>query len=227
MFNPSKRLIAVGDIHGCANPLRVILKDIDPQPEDTIVFLGDCINRGPDSKDVIEQIIALKDKCHVETILGNHEEMLLGAYQGGKSDHAFWCKFGGDTTLASYGVATAKDIPGEHLLFIAHCKDYLETEDFIFVHAGCSSFKPLNENSGSVLRWDRLDKDKPPHESGKTIVCGHTVQKQIFDLGHICCIDTGCGVWPGGRLTAIDFISGKIWQAGGRSKKATIKQRGQ
>ena len=64
-----------------------------------------------------------------------------------------------------------------------------------------------------------------PHFSGKTVICGHTVQKKVLDLGHLICIDTGCGVWPGGRLTAIDLNSGTIWQAGGRSKKATIKQR--
>ena len=222
----SGRLIAIGDIHGCANTLRVILKDIDPQSEDSFVFLGDYINRGPDSKGVIDQIISLSDKCHVDTILGNHEEMLLGAYQGSKSDYAFWCKFGGDQTLASYGVNNAKDIPSQHLLFIAHCKDYLETDDFIFVHAGCDPDLPLDKIDGAALRWNKLDtKQTKKHITGKTVVCGHTVQRQIFDMGYICCIDTGCGVWPGGRLTAIDLRSGKIWQAGGRSKKATIKQR--
>lgn len=221
----SGRLIAIGDIHGCASILQVILKDIDLQPEDTFVFLGDYINRGFDSKGVIDQIISLGEICHVETIMGNHEEMVLGAFQGGKSDHAFWCKFGGDQTLASYGVDNVRQIPGEHLKFIAHCKDYLETDDFIFVHAGCNPDIPLDENNGISLRWNKLDNSVGPHITGKTVVCGHTVQKQVLDLGHLCCIDTGCGVWPGGRLTAIDLLSGKIWQAGGKSKKATIKQR--
>lgn len=219
------RLIAIGDIHGCASILRVVLKAIDPQPDDQFYFLGDYINRGPDSKGVIDEIIALSGKCSVQTILGNHEEMLLGAYQGGKSDHAFWQKFGGDTTLASYGVTSAREIPGTHLRFIADCKDYVETEDFIFVHAGCDPNIPLDKNSGEVLRWRKFQ-DQPKHISGKTVVCGHTVQKQVLDLGHICCIDTGCGAWPGGRLTAIDLKSGVIWQAGPRSKQATIKQRG-
>lgn len=220
------RLIAIGDIHGCANILRVILRDIDPQPEDTFVFLGDLINRGPDSKGVIDEIIALGEKCHVETILGNHEEMLLGAFRGGKSDHAFWCKFGGDKTLASYGAYNVKQIPGQHMLFIANCKDYLETDKFIFVHAGCDPDLPLEENNSDDLRWNRLDTENTrKHISGKTVVCGHSVQKQIFDVGYLLCIDTGCGLFPGGRLTAIDLLSGKIWQASGRSKKATIKQR--
>jgi serine/threonine protein phosphatase 1 len=158
--------------------------------------------------------------------LGNHEEMILGAYQGGQSDHNFWCKFGGDKTLASYGVNHAKELPWDHLKFLADCADYLESDDFIFVHAGCDPNIPLEKNTGEILRWTKFPKEPAPHISGKTVVCGHTVQKQVLDLGHICCIDTGCGVWPGGRLTAIDLKSGKIWQAGPRSKKATIKQRG-
>jgi len=220
------RLFAVGDIHGCVNPLRVILASINPQADDVFVFLGDFVNRGPDSKAVLDEVIALIGKCSVYTILGNHEEMLLGAYQGGRSDHDFWCKFGGDKTLASFGVNLAREIPGGYLTFIAGCADYNESDDFMFVHANYDPEKPLDKTDGGTLRWKKLEKDQKPHVSGKTVVCGHTVQKQVLDLGHVCCIDTGCGVWPGGRLTAIDLKSGKIWQAGGRSKKATIKQRG-
>jgi serine/threonine protein phosphatase 1 len=228
LFNTEKketgRLIAIGDIHGHSNILRLLLNGIDPQPEDTIVFLGDYINRGPDSKGVVDQIISLRNKCFVETICGNHEEMLLGAYQGGKSDHNFWCKFGGKETLASYGVEDVRGIPGDHLVFFSKCLDYFETDDFIFVHAGYDPATPMDKSTGEVLRWDRLNKNVDPHFSGKTVVCGHSCQKQILDLGHVVCIDTGCGVWPGGRLSAIDLNSGKVWQAGGRSKKATIKQ---
>ncbi len=221
----TSRLIAIGDIHGQSDILQVTLRSIDPQPDDTFIFLGDLINRGPDSKNVIDQIIDLSYNCNVKTILGNHEEMLLGAFLGGKSDHSFWCKFGGDKTLQSYGVESVRQIPGSHMMFIRDCLDYYETDDFIFVHAGCDPDLPLQNNSGSVLRWNKLNPSIARlHNSGKTVVCGHTVQKQILDLGHICCIDTGCGAWVGGRLTAIDLLSGKIWQAGVKSKRATIKQ---
>lgn len=219
------RLIAVGDIHGCDRILQVVLEGIAPQADDAFVFLGDLVNRGPNTKGVIEQVINLSRLCNVTTVLGNHEEMILGAYQGGKSDHDFWCKFGGVQTLASYGVERARDIPGEHLRFIAGCKDFVETDEYIFVHAGCDPDKLPSQCDGSILRWNKLDKDQRRHSSGKTIVCGHTMQKQVFDAGHLLCIDTGCGIWPGGRLTAIDLTSGTIWQAGGRSKKATVKQR--
>jgi serine/threonine protein phosphatase 1 len=219
------RLIAIGDIHGCISPLRVILKSIDPQPDDVFVFLGDFVDRGPDSKGVIDEVISLSDKCTVYTICGNHEEMILAAFQGGQFEHKYWCKFGGKEALASYGVNSAKELPGRHLRFIADCKDYIESDDFIFVHATYDPEVPLSNEGGSVLRWNKLDKTVAPHPSGKTVVCGHTAQKQVLDLGHLLCIDTGCGVWVGGRLTAMDVKSGKIWQANANSKRATIKQR--
>lgn len=219
------RLIAVGDIHGQAGYLRLVLEAIDPKSDDVIVFLGDLVNRGPDSKGVVDQVIDLAEKCQVYSILGNHEEMILGAFAGGASDHKFWCKFGGVQTLASYGVDHVSKIPGQHMMFFANCKDYLETDDFIFVHAGCDPNIPLNKNSGALLRWERFPKNPTPHMSGKTVVCGHTAQKTVLDLGFLICLDTGSGIWPGGRVTAMDLKSGKIWQAGGRNKKATVKQR--
>lgn len=215
------RLIAIGDIHGCLDKLKIILEAIDPQKDDTFVFLGDLVNRGPDSKGVIDEVMSLSEKSTVHCVMGNHEEMILAAFTGGPSEHKFWCKFGGIETLASYGVSFAKDIPRDHLKFIAYCHEYLESDDYIFVHAGCKFDQPLSENTSDVLRWDKLSESEP-HISGKTVVCGHTVHKQILDLGHLICIDTGCGVWAGGRLSAIDLKYGKIWQC---RKNLTIMQR--
>lgn len=221
------RLIAIGDVHGCSGILHNLLKGIEPKPDDTFVFLGDLINRGPDAKGVVEEVIDLSTKCKVYTILGNHEEMLLGAHAGGKDDHSYFCKFGGDETLRSYGILNVRDIPREHLLFFANCVDYVEIDDFIFVHAGCDPTKSnLADNRGELLRWTKLDEETVvPHVTGKTVVCGHTVQKKVLDLGHLVAIDTGCGVWNGGRLTALDVRSGTIWQYGGRNKRVTIKKR--
>lgn len=219
------RLIAVGDIHGCVKQLRLVLEAIEPQPDDVFVFLGDFVDRGPDSKGVIDEVIELGKKCTVYPICGNHEEMVLGAFAGGASDHKFWCKFGGIEMLASYGVDNAQKLPGQHLYFISKCLDYVETDNFIFVHAGCDPNAPLDRQSGEKLRWDKFPKEPKPHFSGKTVVCGHTVHPKVLDLGFILCIDTGCGVIQTGRLTAIDMKSGRMWQAGGRNKKATVKER--
>lgn len=218
------RLIAIGDIHGNIKVLELILEAIDPQPQDTLVFLGDFCNRG-DTKKVIDKLIELSQKCKTHFIMGNHEEMILHAYQGGSSEHNFFCKFGGIQTLSSYGIGHIKEMPHNHVKFIIDTIDYLELDDHIFVHAGYHSKLPLEKTSSQDLRWQPLVPNQPKHMSGKTIVCGHTCQKQIYDIGHLICIDTGCGVWPGGRLSAIDLKSGTIWQAGNNSKKVKIKQR--
>jgi serine/threonine protein phosphatase 1 len=210
------RIIAIGDIHGRADALSNIMKDINPTSDDVLIFLGDVINRGSDSKGVVDQILDLNKITKTYSILGNHEEMLLGAFQGGKSDDAYFLKFGGKETLQSYGVSNVKDLPPEHLLYFSRCKDYLETKDFIFVHAGCKSDIPLEKNFGEILRWIRLyDQDvyTKPHASGKIVVCGHTVQQEVLDLGHLLCIDTGCGVLSNGRLSAIDLKSRFVWQS--------------
>jgi len=96
------RTIAIGDIHGCSVALAALLESIDPQPDDTIVPLGDYVDRGIDSKGVIDQLIALGDRCRLVPLLGNHEEMMLGAREG-RSDFQFWMNCGGITCLESYG----------------------------------------------------------------------------------------------------------------------------
>lgn len=220
------RLIAVGDVHGCSGILSIVIHDIAPKPDDTFVFLGDLCNRGPDTKGVLDIVMAVSKVSSVHTVLGNHEEMILAAYQGGKDDHNYWCHFGGIETLASFGVQSAKEIPIEYMQFIAGCVDYTESEDYIFVHAGCEPEKPMDKQYSTILRWNGFKPSWPRHISGKTVVCGHSVQKQVFNNGHLLCIDTGCGAWVGGRLTALDLKSGTIWQANSRSKKATIKSLG-
>ena len=98
------RLFAIGDIHGCAIALRTLLEAIDPQPEDSIVVLGDVVDCGPDSKGVLEQLITLSSRCHLAVLLGNHEEMLLNALDS-RSEFNYWFKLGGEQTLRSYSSA--------------------------------------------------------------------------------------------------------------------------
>jgi hypothetical protein len=96
------RTIAIGDIHGCSVALAALVETIDPAADDTIVTLGDYVDRGIDSKGVIDQLITLADRCRLVPILGNHEEMMLGAREG-RSDFRFWMNCGGITCLDSYG----------------------------------------------------------------------------------------------------------------------------
>ncbi len=219
------RTIAIGDIHGCLLALNAILGAIDPQPEDTIVTLGDYVDRGPDSRGVVERLIALADRCNLVPILGNHDDVLLQARYHGRLGP--FLSMGGLSTLASYGASSPPDltlIPDEHYAFLETCLDYFETETHIFLHATYLPHLPMSKQPGLALRWESLRECIPdPHHSGKTVIVGHTSQKsgEILDLGHIKCIDTRC--YGGGWLTALEVHLGRVWQADrqGRLRKTT------
>lgn len=206
------RTIAIGDIHGCSEALRALVAAIDPQPADTIVTLGDYIDRGPDSRGVIDQILGLEKRCRVVPLLGNHELMLLDALQNPYAVGP-WRDCGGDATLASYGGSLVK-IPGSHLEFIRRCRRYYETATHFFVHANYQDDVPLDEQPDYLLFWEHLFFAQPrPHDNDKIAIVGHTSQKsgEILDLGYVVCIDTFCH--GSGWLTALDVGSGKLWQA--------------
>lgn len=210
----SGRLIAIGDIHGCAGALDAILAAIDIQAGDTLVTLGDYVDRGPDSKGVVDRLIALKTQCQLVSLFGNHEEMMLDVVRDGQPPHR-WLQYGGVETLDSYRFAGDMDvISAEHRDFFASLVDYYETDEHFFVHANYDPDLPLAEQPQQLLRWLKLtDYTPPPHRSGKRAVMGHTHDRagEIFDIGHLVCLDTYC--YGGGWLTALDLHSGKLWQA--------------
>jgi serine/threonine protein phosphatase 1 len=213
------RTIAIGDIHGCSRALEALLAAIGPRPEDVIVTLGDYVNRGPDSRGVLDRLIALEGQCTLVPILGNHDQQLLSAIDGDPTAVFNWLDMGGVATLASYGAqrVTESDlarIPAEHITFLRHCRDYYETESHIFVHAQYIPDMPMDEQSPLFLRWESLREGTPgPHESGKRAIVGHTSQSsgEILDLGHLVCIDTFC--YGGGWLTALNVLTDEVWQA--------------
>jgi serine/threonine protein phosphatase 1 len=209
----NSRTIAIGDIHGCSAALDALIEAIQPRPKDRIVTLGDYINRGPDSKGVIERLIHLSHRCHFVPLLGNHDQRLLEACWGlhGMS----WIGMGGLSTLDSYGAGRNLDlIPDEHYQFLENCLDYYETDTHIFVHANYFPNLPMDEQPVLTLRWESIrDMTPGPHQTGKIVIVGHTSQKngEILDLGHVRCIDTYC--YGGGWLTALDVDSDEVWQA--------------
>jgi serine/threonine protein phosphatase 1 len=208
------RTIAIGDIHGCRVALDTLLDAIKPRAEDTIVTLGDYIDRGHDSRGVIDRLLDLRRRCTLVPLLGNHEQMLLEALIDPSCRRA-WLEFGGVATLASYGENDDFGaVPGEHVEFMQSCLDYHETPTHLFLHASYGEGLPLDEQSDYHLRWESLrDRVPGPHVSGKVAVVGHTSQKtgEVLDLGHLICIDTYCH--GGGWLTALDVGAGRIWQA--------------
>jgi len=209
----SERVIAIGDIHGCLAALDALLEAIDPRADDTIVTLGDYIDRGPDSRGVVERLMELAQRCRLKPILGNHDEMLLELLDENRGFDG-WLAFGGAATLASYDCCVPEEIPAEHIAFLRKCLPYYEIDDHFFVHASYYGNLPLDEQSALALRWEALRGRVPgPHYSGKRAIVGHTAQKDgnILDMGYLVCIDTCC--YGEGWLTALDVHNGGVWQA--------------
>jgi serine/threonine protein phosphatase 1 len=219
------RTIAIGDIHGCADALAALLDAVALAPTDTIVTLGDHIDRGPDSRRVVDQLIALANRCQLIPLMGDHEEMLLDALRD-TANLKKWLACGGVDTLRSYGwspggrrSALADWIPEPHRAFLNGCRPYHETATHLFMHAGFVPELPVEQQPGLALRWRVTDAQTAvPHCSGKVAVVGHTPQLsgEVLNLGFLHCIDTNCA--RGGYLTALDTSTGRIWQADGAGK---------
>lgn len=206
------RVLAIGDVHGCHVALAALLKALKIKSKDTVVFLGDAVDRGPSSRQVIENILSLRETCNVVFIKGNHEEMLCDAIAG-RGLVEQWLSFGGNATVDSYG-GSLENIPPEHIrLLVSELVPFWETDNEIFVHASLESDMSLVNQTAEFLRWKHLGGDEPPHVSGKRVICGHTSQTEgvplVFD-GWVC-IDT----YPhGGQwLTCLDVGSNKVVQA--------------
>lgn len=217
------RTIAIGDIHGYSAALDALLAAVDPQPSDTVVTLGDYIDRGPDSKGTLDRLLALASCCLLVPILGNHDEMLLTIVDGQFYLLDKWLTFGGSATLASYACEFPDEIPPPHLDFLRRCQAWHETDGHFFVHANYDPRKKLPKQPPQLLRWGSLEGNLPgPHCSGKTAIVGHTAQEsgEVLDLGYLKCIDTW--IYGNGWLTAMDVDSGRIWQADkeGRMREA-------
>lgn len=209
------RTLAIGDIHGCNTALTRLLREVQPARDDRIIFLGDYIDRGPDSRKVIETLLELKKICSSVFLRGNHEVMMLDGREDFLKSN-IWHSYGGLETAFSYGShfgqGWVEAIPPSHWAFFEQTARYLETERHIFVHACLDPALDLADQPDWLLFWEYFDKIRP-HKSGKRVICGHSVQHtgQIKDLGFAACIDTGAAV--GGWLTCLDVDSGKYWQA--------------
>lgn len=221
------RVIAIGDIHGYCGALRMLLESIQIRREDIVITLGDYIDRGPDSRGVLDFLIELQEQATLVPILGNHDEMLLDILDGHWEAFEDWLGYGGAATLASYGCATPEGIPASHVAFLRNARSYYETDTHFFVHANYEPARSLAEQDGAALRWRSLRESLPgPHISGKTAIVGHTAQKdfEILDLGYLICIDTCC--YGGGWLTALEVNTGQVWQvsASGQRREGRLQR---
>lgn len=213
-------MFVVGDIHGCAEELKELLARLPLTPESQIVFLGDYIDRGPNSKAVIDIILNLQQTHSVITLLGNHEAMFLEFYKDPSSSLAgFFILNGGSSTLASYVNEETNEvlIPDHHMEFFKALKPYHETEKYFFVHAGVPEIS-LNDvkkmDHLNEMLWIREPFLSSRYTWSKKIIHGHTPSAQVEKTKHRINLDTGC-VYRG-YLSAIELPSEKIYQVRAR-----------
>lgn len=219
-------LYALSDLHGCWTALETLLKRSPIQDDDLIIALGDYIDRGPDSRQVLEWIIERTARGACLPLRGNHEVMLVEALRGTAAMKA-WLQFGGQEALDSYahhGRGRPEDFPAEHLRFLEEqLLPGYETETHLFVHATLEPHLPLNQQPDDALYWNRFE-TLQPHDSGKIIICGHTAQKSGVPAskGYGICLDTW--VYGRGWLTCMNVLTGEYWQASqaGEFRQGTI-----
>lgn len=207
----SERLFAIGDVHGCSNALTTILNEISLSYDDTVVFLGDVVDRGPNSKLVIDTILGLSDVCKVIFITGNHEEMMRNVISG-QGPVNRWLGSGGQETADSYG-GSLENVPPEHIRFLVSGLAYWESETEIFVHGTLESEVSMSVQTSDFLRWKHIGGMEAPHVSGKRVICGHTAQKDGVPLvyeGWVC-IDTYA--YGGKWLSCLDVETDEVTQA--------------
>jgi serine/threonine protein phosphatase 1 len=217
------RTIAIGDVHGCITALNTLLDLIKPTTEDTLVILGDVVDRGPASKECIDRIIALESECLVICLLGNHEEMMRGVLERLMFPEV-WYQVGGFETVESYGGSLA-EVPKEHFQWVSRLRPFYETATEIFVHANLEWRHTLANQTRDWLRWKPVDPSQRPHVSGKRVICGHTQQEDGRPLvwpGWVC-IDTAA--YKLQWLTALDVGTNHVWQANeaGQSRESELK----
>ena len=225
------RVYAVGDVHGHDDLLGELLGKIEadiadrPASEVTIVFLGDLIDRGPQSAAVVERLRTYRPLgVRVEFLAGNHEEVLLRILNGEGDLIADWLRFGGTQCVRSYGLSSSalsgmptdkavtaiqSAIPHEHQAFLASFADTFRAGDYLFVHAGIRPGVPLGEQVQADLRWIRGPFLDHPARHEVMVVHGHTVRTEVEETPGRIGIDTGAYVH--GVLTAIGLERERRW----------------
>ena len=200
------RLIGISDIHGEYEKLCSVLNKIAPQKDDTIIFMGDYIDRGAKSKEVVDKIIDMQNICNCVYLIGSHEYALLHAETDEYYNYLFW-NYGGVQTVESYG--SFENILKTHGDFFKSLKFYHETEDYLFIHAGLRNKVPLEKQNEVDMVYIRKDFYNNKTDFPKKVIFGHTeFEKPLVQPDKIC-IDTGCGKFKNAPLTAIICENGK------------------
>ncbi|MDR9417356.1 metallophosphoesterase family protein [Gracilimonas sp.] len=210
-MSSSQQIIAIGDIHGCYKTSQVLLKNLDEKfgTVPTYVFLGDYTDRGSDSKQAVEDLIHFDEAHECVFIRGNHDQMLLDAYEN--NDWDLWLANGGNTTLNDYNSNPGSfHLPDPHYHFFSNTKYYWETENYFFVHAGLNPNLTIKENlereeEREEFIWQRGHIHAHKTKWEKRVVFGHTPVKEPIVRESMIGIDTGCVYNRSGlaKLTAV------------------------
>lgn len=223
-------LYAIGDLHGCPDELEVLLDTIAPAEGDTVVFLGDYVDRGPGVKPLVDRLLRLSAEPFTSIFLrGNHEDMLL-AYLGIGGRHGdVYLENGGGATLRSYGVplgtpgaASAALLPAEHVAFFRACKLQHLVAPFLFVHAGIRPGIALADQDEEDLLWIREEFFTRPHALPYTVVFGHTPTREArVELPYRIGLDTG--LVYGNKLSCLDADGRRLVQVQRGSRRALVR----
>ncbi len=217
----NERLFAVGDIHGCYDPLRELIDDkIRITRNDRVIFLGDYIDRGSESKEVVDFIIDLKNNgFDIVTLIGNHESMLLNAFHD-ERHLPNWLMNGGGETLSSFGISSPAELLPHYVSFFNSLQFFYSLEQFLFVHAGFNDDLTDPFEDRYQMIWSRGEVYTNPIFNGKIIIHGHTpvalsyCRRMINSGSRVLNIDTGCVYGEGdgyGHLTAVELHGMKIY----------------
>lgn len=226
-----RRIYAIGDVHGRLDLLEELLTRIADDDaargiaQTGIIFLGDLVDRGPNSAGVVNRVRTLcAERPDTRCLCGNHEEILLGAYDGDSDLVRLLLRAGGYETLLSYGMdedeierATIRELadmlpqslPAAHIDFLRSLNDYIVEGDYLFVHAGIRPGLPPEQQKSRDLRWIRDPFLENTHDHGKLVIHGHTITEQVDERANRIGIDTGA--YRTGRLTALGIEEGHRW----------------
>ncbi len=225
------RAYAVGDIHGRLDLLNLILAEIERDmaarsaARTFIIFLGDLVDRGPDSAGVIERLRTYRNpSAELVFLSGNHEEVLLEILSGKLGVLPAWLKFGGAECAMSYGIDPEQlrqtderraielvrdKVPRGHREFLRSFADTFRFGDYLFVHAGIRPGVGLDEQDRKDLRWIREPFLGDPKEHGFVVVHGHTIVREVEERANRIGIDTGA--YQSGILTAVGIEEERRW----------------
>jgi len=219
------RKIAFADIHGCNRSFGSLLDQVAPVEGDEFYFLGDYIDRGPDTKGVIDEIWKLEQEgFSVKCLKGNHEEMLLEGVSDDQS-HAMWFANGGEAVLKNFDIQHVLDIPPAYLNWLKNLEYYLEVDEYILVHAGLNFDTPTPLDSQQSMLWIRswYENINCDWLGDRIIIHGHTPiakgaiveQLQQIDDHQYLDIDAGCvhknkRPWLG-NLCAFDMTNRRLY----------------